>query len=273
MRGEAPGQRQSAKHAKNTKRTKAATRKPRLNGRSATTRRQATKQVGSLMPVTPRGEATRRRILDAAEQVFGELGYYEASVAEITRRATVAQGTFYLYFRSKREIFIELVEDMGKQLRRAMRAGMGETTNRLEIERGGFRAFFTFIAEHRQIYHIIEEARRVAPEAAESYYRRIGSGYERGLRAAMDAGEIRRMDPEGLAYALIGIGHFVALRWLIWPQEPSDGEQRRLSGLPEHVFDAVIDFILHGLTPAATAGEKPTDGRLQNVPPRPDAAL
>lgn len=219
--------------------------------------RTVAKQPGSLAPVTARGEATRRRILDAAEEVFGELGYYEASVAEITRRAGVAQGTFYIYFHSKHEIFIELVEDMGKQLRRAMRAGMGTASNRLEIERGGFRAFFEFIAAHRRIYHIIEEARRVAPEAAEAYYRHIGNGYVRGLRAAMDAGEIRRMDPEGLAYALIGIGHFVALRWLIWPQgdghgdgqDDGDGGQRQLAGLPDNILDAVLDFILHGLTP------------------------
>jgi AcrR family transcriptional regulator len=46
-----------------------------------------------LTPVTARGEATRRKILDAAEEVFGEMGYYEASISEITRRAGVAQGT------------------------------------------------------------------------------------------------------------------------------------------------------------------------------------
>jgi AcrR family transcriptional regulator len=228
---------------------------PNGNGHSPSVARATTKEIGPLVPVTARGEATRRRILDAAEAVFGELGYYGASVAEITRRAGVAQGTFYIYFHSKREIFIELVEDMGKQLRRAMRAGMSDTTDRLEIERGGFRAFFAFIAEHREIYHIIEEARRVAPEAAEAYYRRIGSGYVRGLRAAMDAGQIRRMDPEGLAYALIGIGHFVALRWLIWPQDGPSGEKIELPDLPGHVFDAVLDFILHGLTPP-DAGER-----------------
>jgi AcrR family transcriptional regulator len=226
------------------------------DGRSpaAASARTATRESGSLTPVTARGEATRRRILDAAEEVFGELGYYEASVAEITRRAGVAQGTFYIYFHSKREIFTELVEDMGKQLRRAMRAGMGDATDRLEIERGGFRAFFEFIAQHRRIYHIIEEARRVAPEAAEAYYRRIGNGYMRGLSAAMDAGQIRRMDPEGLAYALIGIGHFVALRWLIWPQDDGEGNKAQLTGLPDPVLDAVITFILHGLTPPAVPG-------------------
>ena len=69
--------------------------------------------ITPLVPATARGEETRRRILDAAEEVFGEMGYYEASVAEITRRAGVAQGPFYIYFHTKRETFVELVEDIG----------------------------------------------------------------------------------------------------------------------------------------------------------------
>src|SRR5581483_10191865 len=89
----------------------------------------------ALMPVTARGEATRRKILDAAEEVFGELGYYEASIAEITRRAGVAQGTYYIYFHSKREIFAELVEDIGKRLRANMRAAIVGVNGRLEIEK------------------------------------------------------------------------------------------------------------------------------------------
>ena len=38
-------------------------------------------------PMTARGEITRRKILDAAEEVFGKAGYYDASIAEITRSA------------------------------------------------------------------------------------------------------------------------------------------------------------------------------------------
>lgn len=94
-------------------------------------------------PATARGERTRRRILDAAETVFGELGYYEASVSEITRQAGVAQGTFYIYFHSKREIFVELVEDLGARLRAATRTAMADVPDRLEAERRGFIAFFS----------------------------------------------------------------------------------------------------------------------------------
>src|SRR5579885_3326227 len=91
------------------------------------------------MPLTARGEATRRRLLDAAEAVFGELGYYEASVSEITRRAGVAQGTFYIYYHSKQEIFEELVSDLGERLRLATRAAIAASSTRQETERLGFK--------------------------------------------------------------------------------------------------------------------------------------
>ena len=55
--------------------------------------------------LTSRGAATRRRLLEAAERVFSELGYHEASIVKITEAAGVAQGTFYLYFAGKQEIF------------------------------------------------------------------------------------------------------------------------------------------------------------------------
>src|ERR1700730_13421403 len=124
-----------------------------------------------LTPVTARGDATRRKILDAAEEVFGAMGYYEASISEITRRAGVAQGTYYIYFHSKREIFAELVEDIGKRLRADMRMAIIGASGRLEIEKRGFEAFFQFVASHRRIYSIVQEAERVAPEAFYAYYR------------------------------------------------------------------------------------------------------
>lgn len=213
--------------------------------------------TGALVPVTARGEATRRRILDAAEEVFGELGYHEASVSEITRRAGVAQGTFYIYFNSKRETFVELVEDIGERLRAATSAAIRESANRLEAERHGFTAFFRYVYEHRRIYRIVEEAGRVAPEAAREYYRHFSMGYERGLSAAMHAGEIHEGNVEALAYALMGIGHFLALRWLIWPVDQGfDEEQVAVaesmqseSRLPDEVFNTVIEFITRGLAP------------------------
>ena len=212
--------------------------------------------AGPLVPVTARGEATRRRILDAAEDVFGKMGYYEASVSEITRRAGVAQGTFYIYFHSKRETFVELIEDIGERLRSATSAAIEGAPGRIEAERRGFAAFFRFVYDHRRIYRIVEDAGRVAPEAAREYYRRISVGYEHALRAAMRAGQIRETSEEAIGYALMGVAHFLALRWIIWPAEGENGRVQPGSSsessdavIPEAIFDAVVEFIARGLAP------------------------
>jgi AcrR family transcriptional regulator len=209
----------------------------------------------ALVPVTPRGEATRRRILDAAEAVFGDKGYYAASVTEITQRAQVAQGTFYLYFHSKREIFLKLVEDLGISLTSSLREASRNAKHRLDIERDGFEGFFAFARAHRQLYRIVQEADRLDQPTFQKYYAQLARPYARGLRKAMDAGEIREMDEEALAYALIGIGHYLALRWLLWPND-ENGQLREGPAaegnepeLPERVFATLLDFMVHGLLP------------------------
>ena len=67
-------------------------------------------------PLTKRGEATRRRLLEAAEVVFADQGYHEASIVKITERAGIGLGTFYLYFDSKQSIFEALVIDTAQAI-------------------------------------------------------------------------------------------------------------------------------------------------------------
>ncbi len=65
------------------------------------------------MPAQPVSEAALKRrehILQVAAEVFSSKGYRRASIADIVEQAGIARGTFYLYFESKREVFLELIE-------------------------------------------------------------------------------------------------------------------------------------------------------------------
>ena len=187
---------------------------------------------------TSRGERTRQRLLAAAETVFADLGYHEASIVKITEAAGVAQGTFYLYFEGKQQIFDELVEDLNRRVRRAMTEASAAARGRLEAERLGFQAFFRFTAEHPALYRVIREAEFVSPKVLRLHYERIVSGYARGLRAARDAHEIADVDPDVAAWVLMGIGELIGMRWVLWG-EPSE--------VPSDVFDEVMRFIQRGL--------------------------
>ncbi|QTX05116.1 TetR/AcrR family transcriptional regulator [Agromyces archimandritae] len=202
----------------------------------------------SAKPRTARGAETRRKLLEAAEHVFAELGYQEASVSRITERAGVGQGTFYLYFDSKLDLFDELVEDLNHRVRQAMSEASGAASGRLEAERAGFAAFFAFTARHPALYRVIREAELVSPGALRLHYTRIVDGYIQGLKEAQADGEIGDIDPTVAAWALMGVGEMIGMRWVLWgaDREPGDDADPGGSGtsaVPPEVFDEMMRFI------------------------------
>ncbi|MCW3064442.1 MAG: transcriptional regulator, TetR family [Solirubrobacterales bacterium] len=187
---------------------------------------------------TERGARTRTRLLETAEQIFTELGYHEASIVKIAEAAGVAPGTFYLYFAGKQDIFDELVEDLNGRVRRAMADAASRGQTRPEAERLGFEAFFRFTAEQPGLYRVIRQAEFVSPRALRLHYERIVPGYVRGLQEAMARGEIATGDPEVIAWALMGVGEMIGLRWILW----GDTDE-----IPTRVFEETIRFVQRAL--------------------------
>ncbi len=203
-------------------------------------------------PRTARGTATRAKILAAAETVFARLGYTEASIVRITEEAGVGQGTFYLYFESKLQVFEELVEDLNRRVRHSMTEAASRGTTRLEAERLGFQGFFEFTARHPALYRIVREAEWVSPRALRLHYTRIVEGYIEALSKARDSGEISDIDPAVAAWMLMGIGEMVGMRWVLWGDGSAEGgaSDPMTSGtseVPEAVLDEMMRFIRGGL--------------------------
>ena len=193
---------------------------------------------GGLEAKETKGERTRRRLLEAAEQVFADLGYHDASIVKITEAAGVSQGTFYLYFSSKQEVFDVLVEDLNSRVRHAMSEASVKGTTRLEKERLGFQAFFQFTADHPALYRVIRQAEFASPRMLRLHYERLAEGYVTGLRQASDQGEITIGDPIVTAWALMAVGEMIGLRWILW------GDTREV---PPEVFDETMAFVARAL--------------------------
>lgn len=190
-------------------------------------------------PKTERGEATRRALLQAAERVIGSAGFASASIAEITREAKVAQGTFYIYFKSKDEIFRELVLEMGRQVRHSLTTATEAAPDRLAAEKEGLRTFLSFVVAHPNLYRIVQEALFVAPDAYRRYFRDFGAAYRARLQAAASAREIRAGDADVRAWALMGMAKALGERYVVW------NEARPI----DELVDAAYDLISHGLAP------------------------
>lgn len=190
-------------------------------------------------PKTKRGLERRAKILAAAEQVIGEKGFVAASIADITRAADTASGTFYIYFSGKDEVFRELVQDMGHATRSQAAERVAGAANRLEAERAGLAAYLTVVRDRPMQYRIVEEARFVDPEAYREYYTEFGKAYSDQLRQAAEKGEISAGDAEVRAWALMGLAKTLGERFVMWEDNVDI----------DRVVEEAHSFICNGLAP------------------------
>lgn len=190
-----------------------------------------------------KSEEIRDALFQAAAETVGEYGYIDTSIARITQRADLAQGTFYNYFGSRQDIFDELLPVLGAKMMLHIRQQVRGATTFLEREEKAFRAFFSFLKRMPYFLRILNEAEIFAPKAHKAHFRNITEGYIRFLRKAGQNGEIAVMSDdeiEATVYILVSARGYLAMRYLtpegivVMPEEAVAAYMRLVTrGLPE----------------------------------------
>jgi TetR/AcrR family fatty acid metabolism transcriptional regulator len=110
-----------------------------------------------------------RQILDAAIMVFARQGFHQSTVAQVAKAAGVADGTIYLYFKSKDDILFQFYEYKARQVFERFRQAVDEATHAVDKLRNLVR---THLSEFQNDIHmaIVYQAethqhRRAAQEA------------------------------------------------------------------------------------------------------------
>jgi len=184
-------------------------------------------------------ERTRARLLGSAEQVFGVRGFNDASIVEITQNAGVALGTFYVYFPSKMAIFNHIIESRIADLRDYLRAAQDDAKSRTELERAVLKAFIRWASEHPNAYRAARSAEYIEGTRLRNWYQMFVQDYARRLSAAMDEGELKRTDPQILAWSVVGMADLLATHWISWS---TDG-----GAIPDGQLDAFLDIAMRTL--------------------------
>lgn len=86
--------------------------------------------------VDDRIRARRGEILDAAERVFADKGYHESGIADIAAELGIGHGTFYRYFKNKRDIAAQVLDRVIAKLGEVGLSEDPEASNSLEEYRG-----------------------------------------------------------------------------------------------------------------------------------------
>jgi AcrR family transcriptional regulator len=211
-----------------------------------------------------KAEATQRALIDATVKVVGAHGYADASISRITQEASVAQGTFYNYFDSQQQLFNELLPMLGTELIERIRQSRREHKTPLDKEQAGFETFFEYLLDVPEFYRILNEAETFAPHAHRVHTQNMISGYVRALGRAKAEGFLPHFDErefEAIAFMLIGIRHYLAMRYTYQP----DGLHRP----PEWTVETYLKMLRHGLF--AEAPQPQRKPALRVVRPMPDA--
>ncbi|MDF1668364.1 MAG: TetR/AcrR family transcriptional regulator [Roseovarius sp.] len=185
---------------------------------------------------------TRAALLHAAAEVIAEVGYGDASIARITQRAGIAQGTFYLYFENQQDLFDQLLPTLGQDLLDYLSRCVAGTKDILEVEEAGFRGFFNYLIENPAFFRVLNEAEIAAPRAYERHFDLLRGHYMRALERSWKQGEFPDFEPrelEVLVYTLFAARSYLYLRY----SKSEDGPQP----IPEWVVQAFMKFVRGGI--------------------------
>jgi AcrR family transcriptional regulator len=176
-------------------------------------------------------------IQEAAIRVISRTGMAAATMQEIAAEAGVAKGTIYLYFRDREELVEKTFETTIGQLHKRLDAAIDGDGSFEERLRALLTAQLTFFSENREFFRLYQALRM--PQGNATQQRRQKRTCQPQFRArvdrlagvlqhAMDAGEVRRLDPRRLALFLIEGSTAIVLERLSEDTPPPENDDVEL---------------------------------------------
>jgi TetR/AcrR family transcriptional regulator len=170
--------------------------------------------------------AHRKEILQAAEKVFAEKGFFQTTMSEIAEAAEFGTGTLYKYFKSKEELYFTLIDEKVEELHRLVKAELSQKTSAMERIKKVLGLQFEFIEKNRNFFRIyISERSRFEWNVKDDFGKGIHNkmvAYIKSLAQVIKEGrkerEFKSMEPVDLAHALVGMINSFVFEWLISPE-------------------------------------------------------
>lgn len=174
---------------------------------------------------------SRDSLLAEGRKLFGEKGYFETNIHEVTFNANLAIGSFYRYFESKEAFYKEVIRAVGRDVRHFITLNLGNGLNRLERELRGLWLFILFLSMDRNCYNIVREAEFVLPNEVRDYYDAFHRGYLRREDATLNC------DSTTCIEFMLGVAHYLGIE-IIFDTSPETAR---------HVIEEIGTLYMRGL--------------------------
>ena len=153
-----------------------------------------------------RSEATRQRIITAAVDLFNEIGYPSAGLAEIVERAQMTKGALYYHFDSKEDLAVAIISDGGAVVITAFQEMAASPAPALETMIHGSFVVASLMSTNTMVRTAVQLCRAMAgfSEAARRAYADWLNLMKAAARRAQAEGDVRGdLDPGAVATCVV----------------------------------------------------------------------
>ncbi len=186
-------------------------------------------------------EKRRKQILKVAAEIFGKRGYWKTDMESIAKKANIAKGTIYLYFKNKEDLFLSIVD-----------SGLNALSERMKEELSGIKDFLKKLKRSIQIYLeffeknfvyfniIIQENPGLGVKVGEKFWKKFFEKFrkiEEDFRKGISSGIIKSLSPKDAIFSLIGILHGIIHQWIL------SGRRYSLKRKANIVFEIFVNGI------------------------------
>lgn len=155
----------------------------------------------------------RRQLLDIALDVFAAEGFHATAMNDVADAAGVTKPVLYQHFTSKRQLYLELLEDVGTRLTDEIAVATAAAGSPRQQVEAGFVAYFRFVAERRSAYQLLfgGGARRDAEfsDAVRRVEEHLAASIAELIEADIDPDHRRT-----LAFGLVGLAEGTSRLWV-----------------------------------------------------------
>jgi TetR/AcrR family fatty acid metabolism transcriptional regulator len=165
--------------------------------------------------VADRGGDKRERILVAAERIFARHGFFAAKVSDVAKEAGVADGTIYLYFKSKDDLLISLFERRMQTLNAQLRTAIAGKSPREQL-RAFVRTYLQAVHDEPTAAEVLTIELRQSSKFMKEYENPQFADFLRTLGGIVTAAGLDRVVPSHVAARMIfGVLDELALAWVL----------------------------------------------------------
>ena len=166
--------------------------------------------MGPRLPADQR----RRQLLDIACGVFAQNGFHASAMDDIAAAAGVTKPVLYQHFTSKRELFAELLGEVGRDLQETITKAVAAADGPREMVELGFSAYFSYVNQHRDAFQLFYGGSMARDEEFAEVVNQTESAVAALVAALIEIEGLSAEQRRVMGHGIVGMIEGASIHWL-----------------------------------------------------------